>query len=80
MAGEVVEPAAMSLAYAHGLSDVPLRGATIGDAWRTSVEEYGSRDALVARHQGIRWTYGELDLQVERCARALLAEGVAKGM
>jgi fatty-acyl-CoA synthase len=69
----------MSLAYVHGLSDVPLRGATIGDAWRTSVDEHGSRDALVARHQGIRWSYEELDVQVERCARALLAEGVAKG-
>ena len=69
----------MSLAYAHGLSDVPLRGETIGEAWRTTVDEHGSRDALVARHQGIRWSYRELDAEVERCARALLAEGVAKG-
>jgi fatty-acyl-CoA synthase len=69
----------MSLAYAHGLSDVPLRGETIGEAWRGTVDEHGPRAALVARHQGIRWSYRELDAEVERCARALLAEGVAKG-
>jgi fatty-acyl-CoA synthase len=69
----------MSLAYAHGLSDVPLRGETIGEAWRATVDEHGSSDALVACHQGIRWSYRELDAEVQRCARALLAEGVAKG-
>jgi fatty-acyl-CoA synthase len=69
----------MSLAYAHGLSDVPLRGETIGEAWRATVEEHGSRDALVARHQGIRWSYRALDAEVERCARALLGAGVEKG-
>jgi len=69
----------VTLAYAHGACDVPLRGETIGEAWRSAVAGHGSRDALVVRHQGIRWTYEELDGQVERCARALLAADVAKG-
>ena len=69
----------MSVAYAHGVSDVPLRGETIGEAWSAIVEEHGTREALVSRAQGIRWTYEELDAEVERCARALLAAGVAKG-
>ena len=69
----------MSVAYVHGVSNVPLRGETIGEAWRAVVADHGSADALVSRHQGIRWTYAELDAEVERCARALLAEGVAKG-
>jgi fatty-acyl-CoA synthase len=68
-----------TLAYAHGPSDVPLRGETIGRLWNDVVAEHGRREALVSRHQGIRWTYAELDEQVERCARGLLAEGVAKG-
>jgi fatty-acyl-CoA synthase len=66
-------------AYAHGPSDVPLRGETIGRMWEDVVAAQGTRPALVARHQGIRWTYAELDGQVDRCARALVAAGVAKG-
>src|SRR5919206_4059767 len=69
----------MSLAYAHGVADAPLRGETIGAAWNAVVSAHGDREALVSRHQGIRWTYSELDDRVERCARALLAAGVAKG-
>jgi len=66
-------------AYVHGASDVPLRGETIGALWDAVVAAHGGRDALVSRHQGIRWTYAQLGEQVERCARGLLAEGVEKG-
>jgi fatty-acyl-CoA synthase len=69
----------VSLSYAHGASDVPLRGETIGRMWDDVVERRGNRDALVSRHQGIRWTYTELGEQVDLCARALLAEGVERG-
>jgi fatty-acyl-CoA synthase len=65
--------------YAHGASDVPLRGETIGQMWDGVVACHGGRDALVSREQGIRWTYAELHKRVERCARALLAAGVEKG-
>jgi fatty-acyl-CoA synthase len=66
-------------AYAQGTSELPLRGETIGAMWDAVVSSHGSRDALVARQQGTRWTYGELHEQVERCARGLLATGVDKG-
>jgi fatty-acyl-CoA synthase len=66
-------------AYAHGPSEIPLRGETIGRIWNDVVAAYGARPALVSRHQRIRWTFAELDEQVERCARALLAAGVEKG-
>jgi fatty-acyl-CoA synthase len=65
--------------YSHGASAVPLRGETIGGMWSDIVAGHGDRDALVARHQDIRWTYAELDEQVGRCARGLLAAGVRKG-
>jgi fatty-acyl-CoA synthase len=67
------------LAYAHGTTAVPLRGETIGAMWSAMVAEHGRRDALVSRQQGIRWTYEELDREVERCARGLLALGVGRG-
>jgi fatty-acyl-CoA synthase len=69
----------MSVAYAHGLSDLPLRGETIGQMWNAVVSEHGGDAALVSRAQGIRWTYAELNAQVERCARGLLAAGVTRG-
>jgi fatty-acyl-CoA synthase len=47
--------------------------------WSDVVAAHGERDALVSCQQGIRWTYAEFDARVERCARALMAEGVAKG-
>jgi fatty-acyl-CoA synthase len=72
----VTEP---TLAYAHGTSSVPLRAETIGRMWEGVARANGDRDALVSRRQGIRWTYAELEAEVERCARALLAAGVAKG-
>ena len=66
-------------AYAQGPSEIALRGETIGRMWHEVVAEHGARPAIVSRHQGIRWTYAELDAQVERCARALLAAGVEMG-
>src|SRR4051794_36707538 len=69
----------MTAAYAHGACDVPLLGDTIGAAWAKVVAAHGDRDALVSRRQGLRYTYAELDREVERCARALLAAGVGKG-
>jgi fatty-acyl-CoA synthase len=47
--------------------------------WDAVVAEHGDREALVSCRQGIRWTYDELDEQVDRCARGLLALGVERG-
>jgi fatty-acyl-CoA synthase len=70
---------APQLSYASGASEQPLLGETIGQMWDGIVATNGGADALVSRHQGIRWTYAELDAEVERCARALLAIGVERG-
>ncbi len=67
------------LSYAQGNTDTPLRGETIGEMWDAVVAVHGGRPALVSCAQGIRWTYGELHEQVERCALGLLALGVARG-
>jgi fatty-acyl-CoA synthase len=67
------------LSHAHGTSDLPLRYETIGRMWDEIVAEHRGELALVSRHQAIRWTYGELHEQIERCARALIAVGVETG-
>src|SRR5262249_28820759 len=65
--------------YVHGASAVPLLGETIGQNLRRTVDRFGDRDALVARHQAYRGTYRELWDQTTQVARGLLAHGVRKG-
>jgi fatty-acyl-CoA synthase len=67
------------LSYASGTSTTPLLGETIGDNLARIVERSGDRDALVVRHQDVRWTYRELDERVDDVARGLLAAGIEKG-
>ncbi|HEY3189402.1 MAG TPA: AMP-binding protein, partial [Solirubrobacteraceae bacterium] len=67
------------LSYAHGASSTPLLGETIGANLERTVARVPDADALVSCHQGIRLTYGQLDEQVDRAARALLAAGLAPG-
>jgi fatty-acyl-CoA synthase len=69
----------MGTAYAHGASDVPLLGETIGANLDRTVARVPDREALVSRHQDVRWTYAELAERVDRLARALLASGLQKG-
>jgi len=68
-----------TLSYTSGSSDTPLLGITIGDLFDQTVARYGNNEALIVRHQGIRYTYGQLKAQVDRCARALMALGAEKG-
>src|SRR6476620_5803461 len=65
--------------YAHGPSTVPLLGHTIGEALNRAAAEFGDCDALIVRHQNIRYTYRQLLDEVNRAARALLALGVHRG-
>ena len=62
--------------YASAVSDVPLLGDTIGANLERTVARFGDREALVDVPSGRRWTYRELDADVDRVARGLLAVGV----
>ena len=70
-------PAALS--YASGTSTVPLLGETIGANFERTVDRFGEREALVSCHQGIRYTYAQLNDAVDDVARGLLARGLDIG-
>jgi fatty-acyl-CoA synthase len=78
-ATKVQERSAITWSYRSGTSEVPLLGLTIGDAFDQSVTRFPDREALVVRHQGLRYTYRALREQVDRCAGGLLALGIEKG-
>jgi fatty-acyl-CoA synthase len=67
------------LSYVHGASDRPFIGDTIGVHFDRIVERFGERDALIVRHQQIRWTYRELKERVDAFAAGLLALGLKRG-
>lgn len=68
-----------SVSYASGTSSKPLLGMTIGDMFDDIVARYPNNEALVSRHQGLRYTYTEFAAEVDRAARALMALGATKG-
>ena len=68
-----------SPSYVSGVSSVPLIGETIGAHFDRAAARWSSLEALVVRHQNIRWTYGELKQQVDDLAAGLLALGLEPG-
>ena len=67
------------LSHARGPTDRPLLDLTLGALLDRSVQLHPENDALVSRHQGLRYSYREFLVEVEQCARALLAIGLKKG-
>jgi fatty-acyl-CoA synthase len=65
--------------YDHGVCNKPLLGATIGSFFDQQVQKYGGNDALIVRHQNIKWTYQELSHRVSVFAKGLLCAGIGPG-
>ncbi|MCV7201499.1 AMP-binding protein [Mycolicibacterium peregrinum] len=65
--------------YDRGRTDVPVLEETIGANFERMVAAGPDADALVEVATGRRWTYVELDAEVDAVARGLMALGVAKG-
>jgi fatty-acyl-CoA synthase len=65
--------------YTSGTSSIPLLGMTIGEKFDEIAHQFAENEALVVVHQHIRWTYQELQREVEKCAKSLLACGLKKG-
>ena len=71
--------AKLTQSYVHGASAVPLIGDTIGVHFDKAVARWPEAEALVVRHQGVRWTYRDLQHHVDACATGLLALGLEPG-
>jgi fatty-acyl-CoA synthase len=67
------------LSYANGATDRPLVGETIGAGLERTTGRFPDADALVSCHQGLRFTYAELNEAVDRVASGLLAAGLEPG-
>ena len=68
-----------NLSYVEGPTDVPLIEHTIGKALDRARTAWRDNPAVVSRHQGIRWTWGELADEVDSVACGLLSLGVTSG-
>jgi fatty-acyl-CoA synthase len=69
----------LKLSRFSGPTDQALIEDTIGRAFDKTVERYPDQQALVVRHQNIRWTYREYQHEVDRLACGLLALGIEPG-
>jgi fatty-acyl-CoA synthase len=65
--------------YVSGDRSVPLRRVTIPQVFAETVDRFGPREAAVFREQKQRFTYYELDREIDRLASGLLALGLEKG-
>ncbi|HEY6348021.1 MAG TPA: AMP-binding protein [Candidatus Angelobacter sp.] len=65
--------------YARGANTPALLRHCIGETLDRSAAAYPRQDALIARHQNLRYTWSELRRQVEQAARGLLRLRMAKG-
>ena len=67
------------LSYTRGSQAKALLAQTIGQAFDQTVARYPEGEALVVRHQALRYTWQQLAEAVDLHARALLALGVKTG-
>src|ERR1041384_4014359 len=65
--------------YVSGISSIPLLGETIGVQFERAAVRWAAREALVVRHQQIRWTYAELHERVDALAAGLVSLGLEPG-
>ena len=65
--------------YAAGSAEIALLEETIGHNLSRTASTYPDVEALVDVPSGRRWTYAELDSEVDLVARALIASDIRQG-
>ncbi|MFC1695457.1 AMP-binding protein [Pseudomonadota bacterium] len=69
----------MKNSYFKGADSPGLIHETIGECFERIAEQYPGREALVVRHQDIRWTWSEYAEEVRKLSSGLLALGIGAG-
>ncbi|MBB3091082.1 AMP-binding protein [Nocardioides albus] len=75
----MTETSSITASSARGDIGVPLLEETIGANFERTVARHGDREALVEIATGRRWTYAELDADVDALAVGLRKVGIGKG-
>ncbi|MCG8315333.1 MAG: AMP-binding protein [Pseudomonadales bacterium] len=65
--------------YICGAAEEPLLYETIGSCFDRIADRYPNKEALVVRHQNIRWTFKAYQQQVNALASGLLRLGIKRG-
>ena len=65
--------------YAAGPTDTPLLDETIGANFERTASTYPDAEALVDVAGGRRWTYAELNVEIDCVARGLMAGDIQRG-
>jgi fatty-acyl-CoA synthase len=68
-----------TMSFVSGTKEQPLIHQTIGDVLQQSVDRWADKEAIVVRHQGIRWSYRQLGEAVDAFAAGLLALNLEPG-
>src|SRR5688500_10149657 len=66
-------------AYDQGRTDIPLLDETIPHNLMRTIEAHEYREAIVSRHQRIRWNYFEFGERVRNLAKSLMHAGLEQG-
>jgi len=69
----------VTASYVHGSSTTSLLGETIGTCFERICERFADSEALISRHQDLRYTFGQLKLEVDKAARGMISIGVEIG-
>ncbi|MDX1692280.1 MAG: AMP-binding protein [Ketobacteraceae bacterium] len=65
--------------YICGAAEAPLLFETIGNCFDRIAATYPDKEAIVVRHQGIRWSFREYNDKVNELATGLLRLGIQPG-
>ena len=67
------------ISFVHGASSTPLSFQTVGGTLDGAAAHWGDRDALIVRHQNVRWTYADLKSRADTLAASFISIGLVRG-
>ena len=69
----------LTQSYLCGTSNSPMMYETIGNCFDRIASLYPENEALVVKHQNIRWNYQQYQQKIDNLAKGLLKLGIKSG-